>query len=42
VPLNAGDNTLLLKLSNTIGPNHGGWGFAFQARTPDGVLLLPS
>lgn len=39
VPLNAGDNTLLLKLSNTIGTNHGGWAFAFQARTPDGVLV---
>jgi hypothetical protein len=41
VPLKAGDNTVLLKLSNTIGSNHGGWAFAFSAVTAEGHRLLP-
>jgi len=41
VPLRSGDNTLAIKLSNTIGSNHGGWAFAFQALAPDGTRLLP-
>ena len=39
--LQAGENILLLKLSNTIGLNHGGWSFAFQCMLPDGSQLLP-
>ena len=39
--LNAGDNDLTVKLSNTFNSNHGGWAFAFSATTPDGTLLLP-
>lgn len=41
VPLRAGPNTIVLKLSNTRGSNHGGWAFAFHATTPDGHSLLP-
>ncbi len=41
VELKAGENILLLKLSNTIGLNHGGWAFAFQCLLPDGTLLPP-
>jgi len=41
VPLRAGPNTVVIKLSNTRGSNHGGWAFAFRATTPDGVLLKP-
>jgi Protein of unknown function (DUF2961) len=42
VSLRAGPNTVALKLSNTIGSNHGGWAFAFRAETLDGNPLLPS
>lgn len=41
VPLRAGDNTVVLKLSNTKGSNHGGWAFAFRAATADGKPLQP-
>ena len=41
VPLQAGGNVVVVKLSNTRGSNHGGWVFAFQAWAPDGTLLLP-
>jgi hypothetical protein len=41
VPLRAGPNTLVIKLSNTRGTNHGGWAFALLARTSDGTRLLP-
>lgn len=41
VDLRAGENTVVLKLSNEIGFNHGGWAFAFAARTEDGTDLLP-
>ena len=41
VPLNAGANRIAVKLSNTIGSNHGGWVFAFKATTPDGEELRP-
>jgi len=41
-PLNAGDNTVSLKLSNTLNTNHGGWCFAFQAAAPDGTRLHPN
>ena len=40
-PLSKGANTVVLKLSNDYGSNHGGWAFAFQARAPDGTPLLP-
>jgi len=40
-PLKAGPNTVVLKLSNELGINHGGWAFAFQAVAPDGTMLLP-
>lgn len=42
VPLKAGENTVVIKLSNTRGSNHGGWAFAFRARTADGETLLPT
>lgn len=41
VPLKRGPNTLVLKLSNARGSNHGGWAFAFHATAPDGTPLLP-
>lgn len=41
LPLEAGANTLVLKLSNERGSNHGGWAFAFLATAPDGSRLLP-
>ena len=41
VRLRQGANRVVLKLSNTIGTNHGGWAFAFQARAPDGSVLAP-
>jgi hypothetical protein len=41
VPLEAGDNDVALKLSNTKGSNHGGWAYAFHAVLPDGTVLLP-
>jgi hypothetical protein len=41
IRLRAGANVLLLKLSNTIGLNHGGWAFACQCVLPDGTHLLP-
>ena len=41
VPLRAGPNTVVIKLSNTLGTNHGGWAFAFRATTPDGEMLRP-
>ncbi len=39
VPLRAGANTVVIKLSNTRGFNHGGWAFAFRATGPDGKRL---
>lgn len=39
--LRPGANTILLKHSNTIGLNHGGWAFNFQAYAPDGARLTP-
>ena len=39
--LHAGANTVLLKLSNDRGSNHGGWAFAFRAETADGTALIP-
>ncbi len=41
VPLKQGPNSVVVKLSNTRGTNHGGWAFAFRATTPDGTLLQP-
>lgn len=42
LPLEAGQNTITLKLSNTIGTNHGGWAFAFNATLPKGFRLIPT
>lgn len=42
VPLVAGENEVILKLSNEPGSNHGGWLFAFQATAPNGELLIPA
>ena len=41
LPLHAGKNTVILKLSNEAGSNHGGWAFAFRCTTPEGEVLLP-
>ncbi len=41
-PLKAGVNTIVLKLSNALGSNHGGWAFAFQATTAAGDRLVPT
>ncbi len=41
VTLQAGANSIVLKLSNDRGSNHGGWAFAFQATTADGAVLVP-
>ena len=41
VALRAGANSIVLKLSNDQGSNHGGWAFAFQATTADGAVLIP-
>jgi hypothetical protein len=41
VELRAGRNVLLLKQSNTLGFNHGGWAFNFQAVAADGTRLPP-
>lgn len=41
LPLQAGPNELVLKLSNTRGSNHGGWAFALHAATATGTRLLP-
>ncbi|MCY4080262.1 MAG: DUF2961 domain-containing protein [Caldilineaceae bacterium] len=41
VQLRAGANTIVLKLSNEHGSNHGGWAFAFRAQTADGTVLTP-
>ena len=42
VQLKAGVNTVVLKLSNTLGSNHGGWVFSFHAATADGEKLESS
>ena len=39
--LRAGANTVVLKLSNERGSNHGGWAFAFRAEAADGTVLTP-
>ena len=39
--LKKGANTVVLRLSNEQGSNHGGWTFAFKATTPDGTVLVP-
>ena len=41
VPLHAGPNTIVIKLSNEYGSTHGGWCFAFRATTRDGQALIP-
>ena len=41
VKLRAGANTVLLKLGNKPGSNHGGWAFAFRAAAADGAVLTP-
>lgn len=41
VTLKKGANTVIVKLSNTRGFNHGGWAFAFRAVTLDGTILTP-
>ena len=41
VTLQAGANSIVLKLSNDRGSNHGGWVFAFRATTADGAVLVP-
>jgi hypothetical protein len=41
VTLHAGANVVLLKQNNTLGFNHGGWTFNFQAIGPDGTRLFP-
>ena len=42
VSLKSGRNTVVLKLSNTLGSNHGGWTFAFHATNAEGMVLLPN
>jgi hypothetical protein len=42
VKLSKGENVLVLKLSNQVGSNWGGWAFAFSVRTPDGRRILPA
>lgn len=41
VPLKKGENAVVLKVSNQVGFNVGGWAFAFQAQTIGGERLLP-
>ena len=41
VTLKKGNNLVLMTLSNETGNNHGGWTFAFQAKSPDGQTLIP-
>jgi hypothetical protein len=41
LPLKKGKNTLTVTLTNTRNFNHGGWAFAFDARTPEGESILP-
>lgn len=41
VDLKKGQNTIVLKLSNTLGSNYCGWAFAFRATLPDGSVLIP-
>ena len=41
VDLKKGRNTIVLKLSNTVGSNYGGWAFAFRGTLADGRVLLP-
>jgi hypothetical protein len=41
VKLHKGLNTVLVKLSNTRGSNHGGWVFNLRATTPEGMILTP-
>ncbi len=41
VALKRGRNVVLVKQSNTIGFNHGGWTFNFQAMAADGKRLWP-
>ena len=41
VDLKKGPNTIVLKLSNTVGSNYGGWTFAFRGTLADGGALLP-
>ena len=41
VDLRKGRNTIVLKLSNTVGSNYGGWAFAFCVTLPDGSVVLP-
>jgi hypothetical protein len=40
-PLKQGANIILIKQGNTIGFNHGGWAFNFQAVAHDGSRLRP-
>jgi len=41
VPLDAGENSITLSLSNATGFTRGAWNFSFRAVTEDGNLLLP-
>lgn len=41
VPVVEGENEVVLKLSNSVGSNRGGWAFTFQARDPSGSPMLP-
>ena len=41
VDLRKGRNTIVVKLSNTVGSNYGGWAFAFCVTLPDGSVVLP-
>jgi hypothetical protein len=41
VKLRKGPNTVIVKLSNTQGSNHGGWVFNLRVTTPDGTVLVP-
>ena len=41
IKLKKGKNRLALALGNTVGSNHGGWCFAFQAVTDKGLTLFP-
>ncbi len=41
VRLKAGENTVLVTLSNEQGTNHGGWTFAMKATAENGEVLLP-
>jgi hypothetical protein len=42
VPLQAGRNSLTVRLNNTVGLSRGAWNFSMRCITADGMALLPS